>query len=101
MASNTTQGAIKPSEEQLDALAAFVRGNMEIVKSQKSGKFYVTLNKAARNGEFGGLEARIDFCAMGLGVASEKSANRVESIAERASKLTPEEKLALLEELSK
>jgi hypothetical protein len=59
----------------------------------------VTIAKSARNAEFGGLEGRIDFCAMGLGVASEKSANRVESLKERAAKLSPEERQALIESL--
>jgi hypothetical protein len=38
MASETTKGAIKPSSEQLDALAQFVRENMELVLSPKSGQ---------------------------------------------------------------
>src|SRR5208337_1923432 len=52
------KGAIKPSSAQLDALGQYVRENMEVVLSAKSGKYYVTLNKSARNGQFGDLEGR-------------------------------------------
>ena len=93
------QGAIKPSTTQLDALAKYVRENMEVVKSAKSGKFYVTLTKSARNGQFGDLEGRIDFCAMGLTDASVKAANRVERAKSALAGLTPEERQAAIEEL--
>jgi hypothetical protein len=91
---------IKPNEAQLDALAQFIRVNMEIVKSEKSGKFYVTLAKHARRGEFGGIDAgRIDFCAMSLTDAGDAAANRLERAKSQVNSLSAEEKQALLAEL--
>ena len=92
---------INPSEAQLDALAEYLRANFSVVKSQKSGKYYVTLSKPAQNAEFGGLSARIDFCAMGLADAEAKHASRVANVTESVNKLSAEEKAALLDALTK
>lgn len=91
---------INPNAEQLDAIGEYVRENMTVVKSQKSGKFYVTLTKDAQNPEIAGIAGRLSFAFIGLTDATQAHERRVTRIASDVSRLSSEEKAALLDALT-
>lgn len=91
---------INPSVAQLDAIGQYVRENMTVVKSQKSGKFYVTLDKQAQNPEIAGISGRLSFAFIGLTDATQAHERRVTRIASDVSRLSAEERTALLDALT-
>lgn len=83
-------------------VAAHIAANLVVKANQKGTSEYLTLGPDAQNVEnIGGYSFRLNFATMGMKPATEASKNRVERATASVARLTPEEKAALLDALTK
>jgi hypothetical protein len=88
--------------ELRQGIADHIAANLVVKANQKGTSEYLTLDNTASNVDnIGGYGFRINFATMGMRPASEASKSRVERATASVAKLSPEEKAALLEELTK
>jgi hypothetical protein len=90
---------VTPSKDTLAALAAFIAEHLVVKPNQRGDRDYVTIS--VDEAEIDGITGRLNVVWMGLTETAGRSERRMATIAKTVSKLSADEKAALLEELTK
>jgi len=89
---------MKLTQENLDQFVEFVRENAVIQHNPKSGKDYITV--PGFNAEIGDMAGQIRVSFYGISNIADAAQRREKRVKSDIAKLTPEQRLALLEELA-
>jgi len=96
---NSKAPAVKLTREHVNALCDYIRENATIGVSERSGNPFIGLDGFEHT--FGGITATVRLSVYGAKSVEDSAKRRYDRVTADVSKLSAEEKAALLEELTK